>query len=521
MKILKELERSRQFWFVIFIIFLFFILRLPSLFEPLWYGDEGIYQVIGTSLNHGKLLYSQIFDNKPPLLYWLYSIFQSDQFSIRLVSLVFGALSVIMFFFLSKKLFKSEKKNNIPYLTTIIFAFLFGLPVLEGNIANAENFMLLPIIASAFLLLNSQKSNPNRSPINPCPPSLRSGAGRRALSFIPARHRCAQALAGGLNHYFFAGLILGVAFLFKIVAIFDLAAFLVFCFIINFNSLKKEIKLFSIIIGFLIPISLVSVLFISNGTFMDFIKAAFISNLSYISYGNKIGSLPFLLLIKSALLGGFLFFALMKRKKINQPTLFVSIWFAFSLFNTYFSQRPYTHYLLVLIPSLSLMVGAFLFDKKYRKIIVVFFIIVLLTIAKTFGMPNFNKSINYYQNFISYVLDEKTMAQYQAFFDRNTPSDYEVARFIKPKLSKNDTIFVWGDNAQLYQLIGVVAPTKYVVAYHISNYKDGPENTRIAIEKTKPKFIVIIASNNPIPFSLIGYSSKININKATIYERVF
>ena len=494
MRILRRLERSRQFWFVIFSTFLFFILRLPSLFEPLWYGDEGIYQVVGNSINHGKLLYSQIFDNKPPFLYWLYAILQSDQFTIRLMSAMFGILSVIMFFFLSKKLFNNAK-SNIPLLTTFIFAILFGLPTLEGNIANAENFMLLPIIASAILILDSQKTNLNRFSINP-------------LSLI-------------LNHYFLAGLLLGVAFLFKIVAIFDLAAFLVFCFIVNFNSLKKEIKLFSIIMGFLIPISFVSILFISNGTFMDFIKATFIANISYVSYGNKIGSLPFLLFIKLALLGGFLFFVLMKRKKINQTTLFVSVWFAFSLFNSYFSQRPYTHYLLVLIPSLSLATGAFLFDKKYQKIIVVFFIIALLTIIKTFGMPNFNKSINYYQNFISYVLGKKTMVSYQAFFDRNTPFDYEIARFIKPKLTKNDTIFVWGNNAQLYQLIGVIAPTKYVVAYHISNYKDGPTTTQIAIEKTKPKFIIIIASNSSIPFSLINYSKKININHATIYERIF
>src|SRR3989344_5543508 len=431
MRILRRLERSRQFWFVIFSTFLFFILRLPSLFEPLWYGDEGIYQVVGNSINHGKLLYSQIFDNKPPFLYWLYAILQSDQFTIRLMSAMFGILSVIMFFFLSKKLFNNAK-SNIPLLTTFIFAILF-----------------------------------------------------------------------------------------KIVAIFDLAAFLVFCFIVNFNSLKKEIKLFSIIMGFLIPISFVSILFISNGTFMDFIKATFIANISYVSYGNKIGSLPFLLFIKLALLGGFLFFVLMKRKKINQTTLFVSVWFAFSLFNSYFSQRPYTHYLLVLIPSLSLATGAFLFDKKYQKIIVVFFIIALLTIIKTFGMPNFNKSSSYYQNFISYVLGKKTMVSYQAFFDRNTPFNYEIARFIRPKLTKNDTIFVWGNNAQLYQIIGVIAPTKYVVAYHISNYKDGPTTTQIAIEKTKPKFIIIIASNSSIPFSLINYSKKININKATIYERIF
>ncbi len=495
MIILKDLERNKKFWFVIFTSFFFFLLRLPSLFEPLWYGDEGIYQAIGTGLNHGKALYSQIFDNKPPLLYWLYSILQSDQFTVRLVSLIFGILSIGAFFLLSKKLFKSEKKNNIPLLTTAIFALLFGLPTLEGNIANAENFMILPILISAFLILNPPKPNLIHSPINPS-------------SLI-------------LNPYLLSGLLLGIAFLFKIVAIFDFVAFLIFYFITNFDALKKHVKTPFIIAGFFLPILLVSVLFILNNTFVDFIKAAFIANISYVNYGNKIGTLPLLLFFKLFLLGSFIIYLFAKRKNFNNTTIFISSWFAFSIFNALFSQRPYTHYLLVLISSFSLMTGLILFDKKFQKTIAIFFIIGLLTIIKVFGIPNFSKSIKYYQNFILYVRGDKTMVEYQAFFDRNTPLDYEIARFIKPKLNKNDTIFIWGNNAQVYQLTGTVAPTKYVVAYHITNYKDGIKNTKEQIEKTKPKFIVVMENVDPIPFPLTGYSKKINFRRTAIYERLF
>ena len=113
------------------------------------------------------------------------------------------------------------------------------------------------------------------------------------------------------------------------------------------------------------------------------------------------------------------------------------------------------------------------------------------------------------------------MASYQAFFDKRTPIDYEIARFIRPKLSIGDTIFIWGNNAQLYQLVNVVAPTKYVVAYHISNYKDGLTATQENIEINKPKFIVIMPNANPFPFFPINYSKKIEINKTGIYERIF
>lgn len=509
MRILKRLEASKEFWFVIFTSFLFFILRLPSLFEPLWYGDEGIYQVIGNSLINGKLLYTEIFDNKPPLLYWLYAILNSDQFVIRLASLIFGALSIAIFFLLSKKLFENNK-NNIHFVTTFIFAVLFGLPILEGNIANAENFMLLPILTSAFFIVNRKK-------------------------------------------YFFAGLFLGIAFLFKIVAIFDFVAFFIFYFIINpvplsrwafrwhrkvndfihkrnygilkkwlnFASFKKTIKLFMIIVGFSLPIFLAVLFFLLNNTFIDFIKAVFLTNISYVSYGNKIGGTPLLLFVKLIFLVSFTLYVFKRRKKFSSTLLFISIWFAFSLFNALFSQRPYVHYLLVLLPSLSLMAGLILFEKKYQKQIAIFSLIVLVVLIKVFGAPRFNKGIYYYQNFISYVKGQKSLAQYQAFFDKNTPSDYEIARFIKPKIKKHDTIFVWGNNAQLYQLVGVVAPTKYIVAYHISNYKDGIINTKAQIEKIKPKFIVIMSNQKTIPFPLIGYSKKININKTTIYERRF
>jgi hypothetical protein len=478
MGILKKLGENGRFLFLVSIALLFFILRLPSLFEPLWYGDEGIYQVIGTSLNHGKLLYSQIFDNKPPFLYWTYALLQSDQFAIRFASLIFGVLCIILFFFLAKKLFVNGKTNNVSYLTTIIFAILFGLPALEGNIANAENFMLLPIIASAVLIVNQKQ-------------------------------------------FFLAGLLLGFAFLFKIVAVFDLSAFLVFCFIVNLDSFKKELRISKIIAGFLLPVFLVCLFFLFNGTFIDFLKATFISNVSYVSYGNSVGSFPIILFIKLIVLGIFIFFLFAKRKAINQSLLFILIWFAFSLFDAFFSQRPYTHYLLVLIPSLSLLTGIILIDKKYQKYIILIFLAAIVIIVKGFGVPSFNRNFNYYQNFVSYMLDKKTTASYERFFDRNTPFDYEIARFIKPHLDRNDTIFIWGNNAQLYQLAGVVAPTKYVVQYHMSGYKDGLANTQMSLIKTKPKFIVIMPNTGPFPFNLDKYSKKININNSFIYERIF
>src|SRR5258708_5061209 len=287
MKLLVKLERNKQSWFLVGISFFFFLLRLPSLFEPYWYGDEGIYEVIGFALRHGRLLYQGIWDNKPPLLYLLYAIFNGDQPTVRFVSLLDGLTSVILFFFLAKKLFRQEK---ISMTTTTLFALLLGTPLIEGNIANAENFMIPLILASALLILNTADKQTKK----------------HSLSYLI------------LNTKYFilftSGLLLGLAFLFKVVSVFYLCAFTL-----------------------------------------------------------------------------FLFF---KRKNLSSAALLVLLWLAFSIFSALFSQRPYTHYLLVLVTSFSLFFGLIWKSKKYRIPVMVCFLIVGIFILKNFNLNN--KTIPYY-----------------------------------------------------------------------------------------------------------------------------
>jgi len=100
---LESTLRGKDFIFLPIIAFVFALLRLPSVIEPYWYGDEGKYEVIGAAIREGRILYSQIWDNKPPLLYIIYAIFSGEQFYVRLASLAVGFLSVIVFFIISKK----------------------------------------------------------------------------------------------------------------------------------------------------------------------------------------------------------------------------------------------------------------------------------------------------------------------------------------------------------------------------------------------------------------------------------
>src|SRR5258708_1142518 len=85
-------------------------------------------------------------------------MFNGNQTSIRLLSLLFGLASVFTLFYLSKRLFQNQR---IQFLVTGIFAFLFATPFLEGNIANAENFMILPILLAALFIFKTEEQSTN------------------------------------------------------------------------------------------------------------------------------------------------------------------------------------------------------------------------------------------------------------------------------------------------------------------------------------------------------------------------
>src|SRR5579859_2854102 len=154
-KLLKHLDASSSFWFLLITSFAFFLMRLPSFFEPYWYGDEGVYEVLGFGMRHGRLLYQGIWDNKPPLLYLIYALFDGNQPMVRVFSFFVGLIAVYFFFALSKLLFEKQKYT---FIATGFFALFLGLPLLEGNIANAENFMILFSIISAYLIVRMIKN---------------------------------------------------------------------------------------------------------------------------------------------------------------------------------------------------------------------------------------------------------------------------------------------------------------------------------------------------------------------------
>lgn len=489
------LKKQKSFWLLFLLCLLFFILRFPSLFEPYWYGDEGIYQVIGRGLREGKNLYQDIWDNKPPLLYFIYAIFNADQFVIRLVSLGFGVASVISFYLLSKKLFGRVKQS---LLATSFFALFFALPTIEGNIANAENFMLFFSITAGVLLL-------------------------RALQEKTKQKTALLVLSGAL---------LGVEFLFKIVGIFDTTAFLLFILFTTgvsvrqlFTSSAKSLVLLRVVVpilaGFLFPIGIIFVYFFMQGTAQFFVDAVFKQNVGYVGLRNDLLIPNGLLFLKFFLLLVGLGLLYWQRAAITKPKLFILLWLIFSLFSAFFSGRPYTHYQLVILPAISLLFG-YIFIKqpnRHKVALSLLWISTICVVYLSFRHWDSVRTAAYYQNFVDFVSNRKDVFAYQSFFDKHTPRDYEIALFIRNNTKHGDSVYLWGNSAQIYVLSNTFPPGRYTVAYHIGVSKAAVDETTMAIEKTKPKYIIIMPDQEYVPFDLHGYSYKVTVEDTHIYER--
>lgn len=488
MKFLQKLQSSQAFWFLFITSIVFFFLRLPSLFEPYWYGDEGVYEIIGFALRHGRLLYSGIWDNKPPMLYIIYALFNGDQVAAKFLSLLAGLFATWAIFALSKKMFSSF----LPVaLTTGIFALLFGLPLLEGNIANAENFMLLPGILAGFLIFSLSKK---------------------------------QQKKNTLLLFFFAGLLLGVSFLIKVVAVFDLFAFCAFFILIQLADFSKKTilaickSLLPIAIGFLLPVILCVLFFVITGTFSIFLHATLLSNVGYVNYGNAFIIPQGFLILKTLLVFSVVLFFLIRRKHIQPATLFIFLWIIFTVYSSLFSGRPYTHYALLMLPAFSLLVGLFLDKKNLRVISGMSLLFVMILVVKAFTL--YSHPLTYYQNFLQYLFGQKTQSQYQAFFDGGVPREYGLVQYINAHKTPKQTLFIWGNNAQMYKMTNTLPEGRFTVAYHITLSYENFAETQTILAKNPPKFVIILPGESTPPISLMQYQEKIIIDNTIIYEHI-
>jgi len=451
-------------WLVI-LFFAVFFLRLPSFFEPYRYGDEMIYLTLGQGIKNGVTLYKDLHDNKPPLIYLLGGL-AGNLFWFKFILAIWNLATIFIFWKLAQALFPKNKK--LPPTATVIFALLTSLPLFEGNIANSELFMIGPIILS-FLVTLKKKT----------PFSL-----------------------------FIAGLIFSLAILFKVPAAFDFPA-VIFLWLIKTEKLdyRNLKKLFSQTLvfasGVVLPIVITLLWFYFQGALTEYITAAFLQNLGYLSSWRPVSQTqPFLVKNGPLLIrGGIVIFGLLilyfLRKKLPKEFSFLTAWLLLSLFGVTLSERPYPHYFVQALPSLSLLLGILITEREKIQTLT----IIPLTIA--FFVPIYFRfwyypTLPFYLNFIKFTSGSINKEEYFQTFDSKTNRNYALAKLVREITQPKEKIFVWGDTATIYALSKRLPPLKYVADYHIKDFSS-PETVAEQIGQSLPALIIITPEAEPFP----------------------
>ncbi len=495
------------------------ILRLPSLFEPYWYGDEGIYLTLGMAVRRGLVLYRDIHDNKPPLIY-LTAALAGSQFWLKFILMVWRIFTIAVFYRLAR--IWSGKNNWVPVVAAGILAILTMLP--EGNIANGEIFMILPVIGGMLILFQS--------------------------SNLKSQNSENQAL-----NYLVIGFLFSMGFLFKVPAAFDFAAAAIFYIFFlspdikgaaqtpSGDSVRRRLcpegiiprifnkNIWLMVAGFLGPILLSLIYYATRGGFEPYLRSALLQNVGYLSSwktGDNSEAGPFVvsgLMIRAIILlaGTAGLWVARLRLKLSLKTSFASLWFMFALFGALLSGRPYPHYLIQPAVPAALLLAILFIDKTKIAKIVVGAQMVLAIIAYMFiGFWSYS-FLPYYQNFAAWATGGKTQTEYFSFFGEQVNRAYKVSEYIRNTTSSDDRIFVWGDDPYIYSLSRRLPAGRYTVAYHVVDF-NAYDETAAAITIKKPKVIVWLDNNRQFSqLSVIisnNYVEAGNIDGATIFRLI-
>jgi hypothetical protein len=470
--------RKNKFW--IFCIFLFLFLRLPSLFEPYWYGDEGIYLVLGQAIRKGLTLYTQIHDNKPPTLYYLAALAHTV-FGFRLL-LAFSMIGAVYFFnLLSKKLLTTR----LSRLSTLLFLILTSIPLFEGTIANAEVFMLLPTLAGIYYFLYSDSK----------------------------------------YKLIISGLLLGIAFTIKIPVAVEFGFLCFWLLISNKKNFKSLITDYSLLItGFVFPFALYLIYFSLKGAFSDFMFSAILQNFGYLSSwqtGSHSGSAASGgLIVRAVIL--FLFWAftyfLFIKKIIDRKLTILFLWFSATIFGALLSTRPYPHYLIQVLSPFSFMIIYLFTNKitlKIRSLIVglIFCLIFLCLKYKFYVYPVFS----YYQNFYIHVFSLNS-PKYRNYFGNQINNTYQISDYLKSTTQENEKIFIWGDEPYIYALSSRLPVGRFTVAYHIADFNQYL-NVINQLKIEYPKTIIYVPQENR-PFPELDQFLKNYYYPAKLFDKI-
>jgi hypothetical protein len=249
-------------------------------------------------------------------------------------------------------------------------------------------------------------------------------------------------------------------------------------------------------VGLMVPILVTIAWYAMRGAFSEYVIAAFLQNVGYLS-SFRPGDVaePFLVKNGPLLLRGLVVFAglvllYIKRKKMSHNFLFITGWLLLTLFAVTLSERPYPHYLIQSAAPVALLLGMFFAKRDVEQALAV------IPLTLFFFVPFYYQfwhypTASYYVRFANLATGRLGVDGYRATFGGTIVRNYEIADYLTSISNRRDRVFIWGDSSQLYALSRRLPPIRYVADYHIKDFSSKEEILDLLVE-AKPVYIIVL-----------------------------
>jgi 4-amino-4-deoxy-L-arabinose transferase-like glycosyltransferase len=448
---------------------LLFVLRYPSLYEPRWYGDEGIFAAIAQSLRSGGTLYADAWDNKPPLIFFTYagiqSLFGTSVMALHIASLVVALATQAVVMAIALMLGRAGRAA----VAGGVFAFVMGTPLLEGNLAMTETFMILP-----------------------------SSLG--VLTFVVAQQRAEVSRDW---FYVAAGVLFGIAAGYKQVAVFDAGAVGVMIWLTHERPLRAMAL---VVAGFGGPQVLFLALFAALGALPQYWYAIVGSLGLYSEIGPAQG--PFVKFI--GYLPALLVVAWLVHRRRNGSatpiTVLPALWLSFALAGSMSSAFAFPHYLQQAAPALALTVACSPFalerDELRRLMLGVTAVLIAAVVFGQFALAYRERKqlnpVDYYQTFASHQWGTMSDQDYDYAFDGKVVAVNDIVSYMKAD-GAGTTLYTWSELPWVYPAGGFTNPARYYTSF-LGEVVPGAKREILRDLDAHPPIYVLVSDDTFAPF---------------------
>ena len=418
------------------IVLLVVLIRVPSLFEPRWYSDEGFFTTVAWATGRGMPLYSGVYDNQPPVIFWLFRLTQAlGSIEHHSVVQLTATAAVIAAGVLTFEVSRRYLQPWASALAALLTGLALSLPVLDGDLLNVE-VAALPFFMGALLLAFSR--------------------------------RAAVVLASGA--------LLGVA-----VAIRPSFAFDGFALAIPLLASQERLRrLFLAACGLLLTAVVVAAILAGQGSLASYLALVIPADHAYLVWAN--GGTLFPLLVR---LGALTAVAVVgMRIATTRAGRLAAVWLPAALAGASLTPRELTHYSHEAIPALAFTVALVVGQIRFRWLAVVPAALVLIAGAEAAlilpaqetallngttpprpYLHNFSYQglPAYYTNWLDLILAREPAVAYADRFPGSPAVDRSEAAFLKSQPgSAGSRLIVLGDRPWLYFDAGMLPGSRYI-----------------------------------------------------------